>query len=398
MASGVLGRLRPGALNGWHARTNLHGLFIVTGTAVGGAETMLFKLLSRLTPAHRNAVISLEPLGRVGERMRSCGIPVHALNCTSSWSSLAAVRKLSRMVKAIAPDFIQGWMYHGNLAAEIASVAAGRNVPVLWSIRHSLHALEVDKPSTKGLIHVLARMSRRPQRILYNSKISAEQHERFGYDRRKTVVIPNGFDCELFRPRPECRKAVRAALGLDEHTPLIGLIGRVHPVKDHLTFLRAARQLCDGGSPAHFLLAGRDTTDPSFLLQMGTFGLRSRIHALGERADIAELTAALDVATCCSRSEAFPNTIGEAMACGVPCVTTDVGDCARLVEHRGRVVPSGDAAALCAGWCELLELPPGQRRCLGERARQCILREFSLDHVASQYAQLYAELVQSYTG
>ena len=381
-------------------REVVKGLFIITDLATGGAETMLFRLLAQLDrDRYAPTVISVkDSAGTPGERIRNLGIPVHSLNCESARAGLAAVLTLKRLVTSFQPHFIQGWMYHGNIAAEVARLTANRGTPVVWNIRHSLHAPDADKPSTKALVRLLARLSSRPERIVYNSRTSAQHHERIGYDARRTFVVPNGFDCSVFRPRPESRRALRSSLGLKEDVVLIGLIARVHPVKDHDTFLRAARSLVSQGSPAHFLLVGKDTASRDMIARIQDLGLTGKVHTLDERSDIPELTAGLDVATCCSRSEAFPNVVGEAMACAVPCVASDVGDCRHIVDGTGLIVPCDDPFGLSQAWRVLLELDSERRRELGEAARRRILREFSLGQVVSRYERLYAEVVQSRRG
>jgi glycosyltransferase involved in cell wall biosynthesis len=109
---------------------------------------------------------------------------------------------------------------------------------------------------------------------------------------------------------------------------------------------------------------------------------------------VARLTAAFDVATLCSQSEAFPNVIGEAMACCVPCVATDVGECRRVIGDTGRIVETQDPGALAAAWTDLLALPASERRTLGFAARQRVVRDFDITSIAKQYQSLYESLVE----
>jgi glycosyltransferase involved in cell wall biosynthesis len=389
-----------GTLTSGKCQQVVRGVFITTGLGTGGAEMMLFRLLSRMDRGKfSNAVISLQGAGPVGERIKELGIPVHELGWKTSFPRPKAILNLVRTIRTLAPDIVQGWMIHGNTAAEVAHAACRRRIPVLWNIQHSLNEFgfvgrfSSGRRSTTALVRVLRYFSSWPERIIYVSQRSAEQHARFGYNARRTVVIPNGCDCDVFRPRPECRERLRESLGLASEVPLIGLVARVHPVKDHGNFLRAARRLVSHGSPAHFVLVGKGTTDEPITTQIDALELRGRVHQLGERSDIPELTAGLDVATSSSSSEAFPVVIGEAMACGVPCVVTDVGDSAWLVGETGRAVPCGDSDALSNAWREILELSPAERRRLGEAARNRMMQEFSLDLVVSRYEQLYWNIV-----
>jgi len=176
---------------------------------------------------------------------------------------------------------------------------------------------------------------------------------------------------------------------------LIGLISRYHPSKGHQNFLRAAVQLVEDCPEVHFVLAGRgvDQHNKNLTKSIHELCLESRVHLLGERTDTPRVTAALDLAVSSSFSEGFPNSIGEAMACGVPCVATDVGDSARIVEDTGAIVPPGDHRALAAAWKHLLEIGPEGRQELGAAARNRIKERFNLPAMVTQYEELYRQLI-----
>jgi glycosyltransferase involved in cell wall biosynthesis len=334
----------------------------------------------------------------LNSQLREQRITVSNLDWTSVRSTPRMFPRLLHAVRTIRPDFVQGWMIHGSIAAQLSKLFSP-HVPVLWSVRNALHESRLAnrfasvRRSTWGLGRMLGWMSSWPARIVYNSRVSARQHEGIGYDPRRTVVIPNGFDCGQFHPRPESRVALRAMLGVHPDTPLIGLIARVHPVKDHSGFLDAAQRMAQSDSRVHFVLIGRDTDCAQLASAIGARGLRGRVHALGQRADIPELTAALDIATCCSRSESFANVIGEAMASGIPCVVTNVGDSAEVVADTGLVVNPGDPAALSCAWSEILRLNSDRRRQMGASARERILQHYSLDRTVSSYERLYDDVL-----
>ncbi|HYM11524.1 MAG TPA: glycosyltransferase [Bryobacterales bacterium] len=367
---------------------------LITDLATGGAEMMLYKLLSRLEGrGFRSQVISLMDGGPVRDRIEGLGIAVDSLGMKPRWPTPAEAARLVRAVRRRRPDIVQGWMFHGCLATEFVRLFLDRK-PVVWNIRHSLHDLSGEKPMRVAVIRWLAHLSSRPVQILYNSRTSAKQHEGIGYNPRRTLVVPNGFDCEIFRPDPQARLAVRQELGLGAGALLIGLAARVSPVKDHPTFLEAAGRLGSLDPPVHFVLMGRgaDHSNRALESQIRSQRLEGRIHLLGERQDMPRLTAALDLATCCSVAESFPNVLGEAMACGVPCVATNVGDTAWIIGETGRVVPTRSPAALSQAWQELLAMGAEGRRSLGEAARQRIAQEFSLDRIAGEYQELYEQL------
>lgn len=370
-------------------------LHLITGLSTGGAELSLLKLLEASPELRVGArVVSLRDLGTVGPRLAALGIPVQAAGIPGSVPSPAAVLRLRKMVRATRPGLLQGWMYHGNLAALAARRWLGGGIPLVWNIRHSVYALAAEKPMTAHLIHLGARLSRRVDRIIYNSRLAATQHEMLGYDRSRTTVIPNGFDTARFAPAPQHRTPIRGELGLAPDTPLIGLVGRYHPMKDHATFLRAVARVRSSCPGIHAVMAGPDVTSDNPTLQalMKSLGISDIVHAIGEVGDTAVLMPALDLLCLASSSEGFPNVVGEAMACGVPCVVTDVGDAAWVVGNTGVVVPPRDPEALADGLSSLLSMSTGERVELGRRARRRIEDEFTLPTIIHQYASLYAEL------
>jgi glycosyltransferase involved in cell wall biosynthesis len=358
---------------------------------------MLYKLLSRLGRERFDpVVVSLRERGTLGDRIESLGTPVYTIDMKPGIPTLASIWRLIRTARQLKPDLIQGWMYHGNLAAQLASITAPQPIPVIWNIRQSLHSLDSEKVGTAAVIKLLAKLSSYPAQILYNSKTSAIHHEELGYKVDKTKIIPNGFDTDLFAPSTAARSSLRTELNLVENVFLIGLMGRYHPQKDHANFLQAAAILLQTRPDVHFVLAGTGITRENIALQdvIKTLGLTKRIHLLGERDDMARLTAALDIASSSSSyGEAFPNVIGEAMSCGIPCVVTDVGDSAWIVGDTGRVVPARDPQALADAWKELIDRGSMDREMLGKQARTRIIEYFSLDPVVAHYEALYKSLL-----
>jgi glycosyltransferase involved in cell wall biosynthesis len=239
-----------------------------------------------------------------------------------------------------------------------------------------------------------ARFSKLPTAVVVNSQAGRRVHEQLGYRPRRWCLIGNGFDLAAFRPDGSAREGVRAELGLSAATPLIGLVARWDPNKDHATFLAAAARVARERPDVHFLMIGEGVTRGNAQLQglLGEPDLGSRVHLLGLRSDMTSLTAALDIAACTSLGEGFPNVVGEAMAAGVPCVTTDVGDAAQLVEDARLVVPRRDPGALAAVWLQLLSMEPAARRELGMAGRARISRHHDLGGVIRQYQSLYQEL------
>lgn len=371
---------------------------VITGLGTGGAEMMLYKLLEATEDASSRAlVISLTADGPMGARIRSIGVPVRVLGMSAYLPNPLMLLQLSRWIKAARPNIVQTWMYHANFLGGLAAKLAYRKVPVVWNVRAS----NLD-PAVIGIgARWFARLSVMasdwlPERIITCSHAAAELHIAIGYPRARVTVIPNGFDLAQYRPDPQAREEMRSVLGVMPDEVLIGLVARFHPMKDHATFIRAARQLCNDVNKVRFVLCGGGMVweNAELVSWIEQAGLRAQFCLLGKRSDIPRVNAGLDIASLASRAvEGFPNVLGEAMACGVPCVTTDVGDSAFIVGETGRVIPPRDDVALASAWRELIQMGPEGRRSLGQRARERVAMNFSLPAVAERYEALYMDTV-----
>lgn len=371
---------------------------VIPDLAIGGAERALVRLLESLDrTSFVSLVVTLRGGGALVEHAERTGARVVSLDMRRRMPSPRAVLRLRAALRAFAPDVVQGWMYHGNIAAWFGARLLDPRPAVAWNIRQSLASLVHERPVTRLAIRANALLSSRVERIVNNSRASAVQHAALGFDASRVVVVPNGVDTALFRPDPVARIALRTKLGLRSDTFLVGMIARAHPVKRHDLFLAAVAAAVSSGLDVHALLVGRGTAPASTKITqfVATAGLTGRVHLLGERTDIELVLPGLDVLVSASGwAEGFPNAIAEAMACGVPCVVTDTGDCADLLGAAGAVVPPGDGAALAAALVELLRLPAEQRSALGRVGRERVASQFSLAQSAACYAALYEELTR----
>jgi glycosyltransferase involved in cell wall biosynthesis len=369
-------------------------MHIITGLDMGGAEMMLLKLLSACGDRWQSMVVSLKDEGMIGPSIVKLGVPVECLRLRPSAPNPGRFLSLLSLTRRFRPQVIQGWMPHGNLAASLTQFGSRVGAPVIWNVRMSLDAVEGEKLTTLGLIRLGAFLSRYPAAIVYNSVTGARQHEKFGYRGAQTAVISNGFDCDVFRPDEGAHSRICEQLGLESSAILIGLVARLHPMKDHFGFLQAASLVSALHPESRFLLVGKGLAESEspLIKQIRQLNLTGRVLLLGERTDTPRLTAALDIA--CSSSawgEGFSNAIGEAMACGVPCVVTDVGDSAYLVGDTGVAVPPRNPEALAHTIGQLIEAGPAKRKGLGMAARRRIDSEFSLPRTARRYEDLYKE-------
>lgn len=372
---------------------------IITDLDVGGAQMMLYKLLAELDrDRFQLSVISLMGNGALGERIAALGIPIYTIKMRAGRPTPATLGRLVVTLRDLAPDVIQGWMPHSNLAAQVASLFLQRQLPVFWCVQNSVSSLKYEKPMTAAVIQACAGLSGLSAGVVYVSHVSRAQHERLGYRKSKGYVIPNGIDVAQYRPSAASRAAVRAELGLSDQAILIGLFARYHPQKDHATFLKAASLLAQRCPDAYFLLVGRDVDQNNQPLArlVSELGLAQRSFLLGERHDMARLSASLDIASSSSSfGEALSLALGEAMACEVPCVVTDVGDSGILVGDTGITVPPGDPHALANGWHRLVRAGPITRAALGQRARTRVQQHYSLAIVTQAYMNLYTQQGQN---
>lgn len=366
-------------------------LHLITGLETGGAQRALARLVSRTDPTRfRSVVVSMTDAGAVGPEIATDGREVRILNLPRGVPTPTGLLRLSRIIQEVQPDIVQTWLYHADLLGLIAKALAP--VPhLLWNIRCS----EVVLPPVRRLLfRALARLSRVPDAVIVNSRAGQRVHQQAGYWPRRWELIPNGFDLGELQPDPASRDRVRSQLGIAPEAVVIGLPARFHPMKDPATFLAAAARLAENHPELRFVLigSGLDPANRALAAEIAP-NLAGRVDLLGERRDMAQLYPALDIVSLCSSyGEGFPNVLGEAMACGVPCVATDSGDAAELIGETGIVVPPREPEALAAGLERLLALGIEGRQSLGRKARARIAKNYALGPIVARYEALYEEI------
>jgi glycosyltransferase involved in cell wall biosynthesis len=373
--------------------------FITTSLTTGGAELMLLKLLQHIDRSSFDPqVISLMSKGEVGPRIEALGIPVLALDMNPGLPDPFKVATLFILLRKINPDLVQTWMYHADLLGGLAARLAGCQ-HIVWGLRNSNLDRKLTKRSTLIVVQACAALSGwLPTKILSCSARAAGVHASVGYRAEKIQVIPNGFDLERFQPDNLARVAVRSELGLSRETPLVGMMARYDLQKNHAGFIETAATIRRNMPNVHFVLAGGGIDGGNAILQaiIQSYGLSDCVHLLGRRDDMPRLMAALDVlASSSSFGEAFPNVLGEAMSCAVPCVVTDVGDSALIVCKTGRVVEVDDMVGLANSICECLKMTKAQYTELGESARARIADMFDIRNVVRQYESFYMALFEN---
>jgi glycosyltransferase involved in cell wall biosynthesis len=369
---------------------------VINSFEFGGAEAMLCDLVLRHDrDRFEPRVVSLIDDLTVAGPLLDAGVPVDVMGMRSGVPDPRGVLRLARLLRRLRPDVVQTWMDHSNLIGGAAAWASGAGASVVWGVHHSNHVRGLTKRSTLLTVWACAKLSHAmPTWIVSCSEHSRRLYEADGFDADRMSVIPNGFDTDRFRPDPAARADVRRELRLDGDTPLVGLVARFDPLKDHETFLAAAAELRRACPGVRFALCGAnvDAGNAALTRMIRRFGLEGCCHLLGPRRDMPRVYAALDVLASSSISEAFPLVLGEAMACGVPCVATDVGDSSLIVGRCGATVPPRDASALASACARVLALRAEERRRLGGDARARIVSRFGLDAITARYESLYARL------
>ena len=321
---------------------------IITGLNDGGAEGVLYRLCTHDTE-NRHVVISLMDEGKYGPRLIASGVDVHCLNMPRGRVTISGLFNLYRLLRQIRPDVVQTWMYHADLLGGVVARLAGIKA-ICWGIRHS--NLEPGKSARSTIIiaRLCAILSRCiPRSIVSCSAQAAEVHQRLGYVKEKFTVIANGYNLEEFSPRPEDGARLRPEWGIGGDVPLLGVVARFDAQKDHQNLLQALARLKETGQVFRCVLIGTGMEHGNQEMQnlIAQTGLENHVMLLGRRNDIPVVMNALDVHILSSSfGEAFPNVIAEAMACGTPCVATEVGDAALIVGDTGWIVPPSDPDAL----------------------------------------------------
>ncbi len=365
---------------------------LITDLEAGGAERNLVNVVTHADRSRiASEVISLLDAGVMANELKGAGVPVTSLGMHRGRPSLNGLVSLVRHLRRTSPTILLTWLYHADLLGYLAS----RFTPstrLVWNLRCSDIARAPDQRPLWHLVRTLARLSRKPDVVVVNSVRGQTFHQEIGYRPRQWMHVANGVDTQRFRPRPAERTGMRARLGLPVDAHVIGLVARLHPMKDHETFLRAAALFSHHDPDARFVLCGAGCGPDSETMRplIESLGLADRVVLLGERTDLHNIYPAFDVLSQSSAyGEGLPNVVIEAMACGIPCIATDVGDSRDVIGETGLVLPPRDPQALARGWEKFFA---EQARTLGENARRRIVQHYSIDRARVDYEALYYHL------
>jgi len=367
---------------------------VIGGLDVGGAEKMLLKLVREHEKMGMiTQIISLGSLGKIGTELRAAGVVVHTLGAKGRmFPRPKEVLQLLKIVKTFSPNIIQGWMYHGNVAAIFARYLVSTESAIFWNIRQTLGTLADEQPLTRALIRLGARLASATDGVIFNSIESQEQHIGMGYARGKCKFIANGFDLCQYHVDQEQRKIERGKLKLGPNDVLIGHIGRYHPKKDHARFFQAIDQVLQEHRNAYVVTAGRGVSrgNSELKAQLESIPHQDRILMLGEVDDLGPIYQALDILVSSSGwGEGFSNVLGEGMASECFCIATDVGEASQMIGVAGKVVVPRNSAALAGAILEGLSMTVAERQQIGRQARERIERFYSIERISREYLELY---------
>jgi glycosyltransferase involved in cell wall biosynthesis len=370
-------------------------VFLIRSLDIGGAQRQLVELAGGLHRADWHVtVVVFYGGGELEADLIKHGVSVQSMAKSGRWDVVGFSYRLLRALRREHPDVLHGYMATENLL----STAMQLFIPgmrVVWGVRASNMDLDEYDWLARFLFRIGCWFSRFADLVICNSAAGKEFHAAHGYPPSRMVVIPNGIDSERFRPEPGARSETRRRFAIDHDHLLVGLVARLDPMKDHETFLRAAAVASRERPELRFVCVG-DGPEPyrgRLIALASELGLDERLTWAGSRIDMPNIFNALDLAVLSSRwGEGFPNVVAEAMATGVPCVVTDVGDAPSVVRDTGWVCAPHDPAELARA----MTVATASRRDLaayGQRARQRVRTEFSIDRLTFTTSQKLVELM-----
>lgn len=380
-----------------HIITDLNGF--------GGTEITLLRYLKESgIPREFHKVIVLKSIGdgdTIGAQIVAAGISVLALEQKRGSMSLGALLRLHRELKSYDPDVISAWLYHPSLLSSVLARFLKRRPKVIWHIRSLPFARLKKAPGrfvVQRLLAVLSRFSRPV--IVSNSNAAMRQHVSIGFSggADRWTIVHNGLDTGRYFPLREDRIVVRRELGIPDHALLIGCVGRFVPEKGYQVMFDALRTALPKLKPEtaagiYFLAIGNGVTpENTVFANMALSSLPSdKLCMLGKRSDVPRLLRALDIFVLPSISEAFPNSLVEAMATGLACVATDVGECSEVLPSADLIARPADAFQLAECMVKLIEMSEQDRAMLGNENRQRIVEHFTLKRMVQRFDALFED-------
>lgn len=381
-------------------------MHLITGLGTGGAERMLFRLLgSPDSLLRRNTVplvVSLNDLGTYGPRLLDAGVSTHALGLKRGLTGWTGVFRLVALVRRFEPDIVQTWLSHADFMGWLVTRPLRRRPRLYWNLRNSNMEFSQYGSSIGTLVRLLARVSGGVDGIIHNAHSGRRFYERLGFRNDNWIWIPNGLDfaaADEERRRFDMeRPTIRQELDIPTGARVIALVARGDPMKDHRTAIEALSALLSRGVPAVLLLVGKGLGSAESPLGRHAEGCGvppGSIRWIGETSAVGRFLGVADIVWLTSRfGEGFPNVLLEALAAGRPCVATDVGDSAMVLEPEWPVVPPADPAALADATVTVLDISPQEHQDRVDSAYRRIRGDYALTRIEERYWSVYASVQQ----
>lgn len=367
-------------------------LHIINTLELGGSETALYRLLKTMHADYTFFVIVLQKPGYYSALIEQLGIPVHYLNITKT-NIPTIFFKLNSLIKQISPDIVQTWLYHADLLGGICAKWCGVK-KIIWGVRCEGKNLKLPTHLLKITCALLSRTI--PNDIIINSKFAAENHIKIGYPRKKITTIQNGFDASKFNKN----KTIARQLGEKTISPesiLIGTLARFHPDKDYPLLLQAVDAVCRLHSNVYFVLCGVGctTTNINLMNLLDVLQYKQRVILINGTENPSIYLNNLDIFILSSLTEAFPNSLAEAMLCELPVIATDVGDVKEMLGRSGLIIPPRHPDKLISSCLNMLSKSQSEREKLGNLARKRVIECYSMEKNIIHMKQIYSRLLSS---
>ena len=360
-------------------------LFLLRSLNVGGAERQLLLLASGLQQRGCSVKLAIFYAGSpLDEEARAMGIQIVDLKRQGRWDLVPFFFRLVRLIQSEKPDILHSYLQVPNIWSALVKLVLPRT-NVVWGIRAS--DIEWKNYGWQWQVTDKAEslLARIPDWMICNSAAGLLHHAQKGYPKKKMSVVRNGIDTMRFFPDRSLGRGLRAKWGVREDQKLIGMVGRLDPVKDYPNFLQAAALLIQERPEVRFVCVGGgpDSYRNEYCELARSLNLQNVLIWAGEQTEMLHVYNALDLLVLSSVSEGVSNVLGEAMACGVPCVATSVGDSAQLVGSVGELVPARDSQALKQGMLHLLDRIERDGTSLNAQVRQWMMEQFSVVKLVS---------------
>ena len=324
-------------------------MFLIRSLGPGGAERQLVNLAKGLRQLNHNVVVVTFYSGEwLEEELVAAGVTVWTLKKRGRWDIIGSGLKLFRIVRETRPSVLHSYLTTANLLALLPKLCFP-STKLVWGIRASDVDYRCYDWFSRLSFQAECVLSNLPDLIIANSCAGRDYHCERGFPKSKVFVIHNGIDMNRFEPDKKAGEKVRREWKIQEGELLIGLVGRLDPMKDHPTFLKTAGILARQRESMRFVCVGDGPSSYKQKLQSlaAQCGLGSKLVWAGSRKDMRAVYNACNVIVNSSAwGEGLCNALLEAMACGVPCAATDVGDSAVVINDQSMVVKAGDVGAL----------------------------------------------------